>query len=227
MKQVFLILMIAVWSIFAFAYTPVKYVRRVFDADTAMLLSVNSMYGKIGIQQWDRDSIVVEATFGCNEAESWEIGVLEDDVDLTTESWPGIVKVSTQFSREMEDAENIEVRMQLYLPEYIRTEIMNRYGEIHIPSYNAREDVVLSAVYGDIRIDSICSAPDAEVRLNVSYGKLDIKNCANANIRSAYSSVGVAKSRYLHIKAEKSRINIEAADTVISEGQFNVYKIKD
>ena len=50
--------------------------------------------------------------------------------------------------------------------------------------------------------------------------------CSKALIRSSYSSVDIDKASFLQIKAEKSQIEVQAADTLISEGKYNVYRVK-
>ncbi len=103
---------------------------------------------------------------------------------------------------------------------------MNRFGNIHLSEYHAELPLSLTVVYGNIQADSVSSQPDAELFFNVSYGKLEIRNCEKANVRSAYSSVGVKSARFLQIKAEKSYISLWNTDTIIGQGEFNNYDIR-
>ena len=119
----------------------------------------------------------------------------------------------------------MKAEINVWVPQRITLELLNRFGNVRLPEYHAQLPLSLTAVYGNIQADSVSSLPDAELFFNVSYGKLEIRNCEKANVRSAYSSVGVKSARYLQIKAEKSYIALWNIDTIISQGEFNKYDI--
>lgn len=203
-----------------------KYVREVFPVDKETVFYMGSQFGKITLLQWRKDSIVVEATFRVKQAEEWEKEGLSEQLGLYSEKWPGTVKVETKIDREFDREGELEVEMTVYVPEYIVMDLVNRHGTIRVPYFDSGQSVSLTAIYGDINVETMRTAPGKEIRLNVSYGKLNIEQCDKARIKSAYSSVGVGKARYLDIRAEKSKISVQATDSLVSEGSYNVYDVK-
>lgn len=210
-----------------FAMEPVKYVRKIFQVDPVSEFYLNCKYGHIELQQWDGDSIVVEATFSVMNKEMWEVEGLKEKMDFKCESWKGMVRMETSIDSVEERTNEIVVDMVVKVPEFVTLNIVNRYGYIHLPSFYAYRNTILSMIYGDIVVDHIGSSDDVTVRLNVSYGKLTVADCYSANIKSAYSSVGVKKARFLDIRAEKSRIYIGDVDSLVSRGKYNIYEVEN
>lgn len=205
----------------------VKYVRKIFPVTEGTDFYLESKFGHITLHQWEKDSILLEATFRVEQAEDWEKESMAEQLDFKFESWTGTLKIHTDIEKEFEQAGNLKIEMSLWVPEEIVMDLVNRYGCLYVPDYRVRRHLSLTAVYGDIRIDTLCSESDKEVYLNVSYGKLEVGKCSRVSVKSSYSSVGVGKARFLDIKAEKSQIVVEAADTLKSTGNYNLYQIKD
>lgn len=204
----------------------VKYVRKQFPVTSGTNLYLQSEFSRVVLRQWEKDSVLLEASFRVEEAEEWEKETLAEQMDLMSESWPGTLKFRTVFNEDFTCADRLVVEMALWVPEALIMDLVGRYGSFYLPQYTAREHLSLTAVYGDIRIDSLVSEGTTEVYLNVSYGRLDIRDCSRARIKSSYSSVGARKAGFLQIKAEKSSIEVEAADTLFGEGSYNRYRIR-
>lgn len=204
----------------------VKYVRQLFPVGEGTHCLMDCKFGRIHLQQWGKDSLLVEASFRVEQAEEWEKESLAEQLGIEVKAWPGVWKMYTQIGEGFEHEGDLAIEMKIFVPRKIVLDVVNRYGDIRVPVYQAVLPLSLTAVYGNIRIDSIASLPGSPVRLNVSYGELDVRNCEKADIRSTYSVVGVKTARYLQIKAEKSAVSLQAADTVLSEGSYNRYEVK-
>lgn len=204
----------------------VKYVQKIFPLHEKTDCLIDSRFGQIVIRQWAFDSVRVEASFRIRGVESWEKESLAGLVGLKGEEWPGTLKISTVTDTAFERQGDLVVEMKIWVPEMLVLDVVNRYGSIYLPYYKASAHLSLSSVYGDIQVDTLEAPSGQEVYLNVAYGKLNVRSCQRAIIRSVYSSLGVEKSRYLQIKAEKSFISLQQTDSLISEGKYNQYKIK-
>ncbi|HBO26337.1 MAG TPA: hypothetical protein DD657_06020 [Culturomica sp.] len=220
----FLIFFGTLCSVYADGY--VKYVRKLLPVAEGTDFYMESIYGHITLHQWEKDSVLVEASFQVERAEDWEKEELAGQLDLLVETWPGTINIRTQVAEEFEQAGSLLVETVLWVPKGMVMDLVGRYSFIYVPAFVVCEHTSLTAIYGDIRIDSLQSVNDREIYLNVSYGKLLVDCCSKALIRSSYSSVDIDKASFLQIKAEKSQIEVQAADTLISEGKYNVYRVK-
>ncbi len=203
----------------------VKYVRQMYGVEVGTDCLMDFKFGQVVLRQWEKDSILVEASFRVDNVEEWEKEDLAGYIGFRLDAWPGVWKlyleIASGFSREAD----LKAEINVWVPRRITLDILNRFGNIHLPEYHAQLPLSLTAVYGNIQADSVSSLPESELFFNVSYGKLEIRRCEKANVRSAYSSVGVKSARFLQIKAEKSYITLWNTDTLISRGEFNNYDI--
>ncbi|WP_251619794.1 hypothetical protein [Odoribacter lunatus] len=203
----------------------VKYVRQMYPVKPQTNCLVDLKFAQVILKQWERDSILLEASFRIKEVEEWEKETLAEQLNFCLRSWADIWKLHLELAPEFNRGGDLVAEIKIWVPRDITLDIINRYGTINLPDYDARLPLSLTTVYGNINVDTVRSLPQTEIRLNVSYGKLEIKNCEKATIRSAYSSVGVKTARYLQIKAEKSTLRLQNTDTIISQGEYNHYDI--
>ena len=220
----FLIVAGCVFPAFGDGY--VKYIRKILPVESGTDFFMDSKFGEIILRQWEKDSLLIEASFRVLHTEDWEKEELSRQLDMKFETWPGTVKVKTEISDEFDREGDLKVETTVYMPEQMVLDLVNRHGNIHIPVYRVQKYLGLTAIYGNIDVDTLISADTAKVYLNVTYGKLQIKECVKAVIRASSSALGVKKGRFLQIKAEKSRIFLESVDSVLSEGKYNLYELK-
>lgn len=204
----------------------IKYVRKQFPVSSETNFYLQSEFSRVVLRQWEKDSVLLEASFRVEGVEEWEKEELAEQVGVMSESWPGTLKIRTALDTNFTCTDRLVVELAVWVPGALIMDLVGRYTSFYLPEYTARKHISLTAVYGDIRIDSLASEESVGVFLNVSYGKLDIRDCSRARIHSSYSSVETRKAGFLQIKAEKSVIEVEAADTLFSEGKYNRYRIR-
>lgn len=204
----------------------VKYVRHQYAAEAETNFLMDFKFSQVILRQWEKDSILIEASFRVKQAEEWEKEGLAEQLAFRLDTWPGVWKLYLEIASEFNREGDLVAEVHVWVPRKITLDLINRYGNVYLPEYDALLPLSLTAIYGNIGVDTIRSLPEAEVRLNVSYGKLEVKNCEKANIRSAYSSVGIKSARLLQIKAAKSYLILQNTDTVISEGEYNNYDVR-
>lgn len=204
----------------------VKYVRQMYGVEAETNCLMDFRFGQVVLRQWEKDSILLEASFRVTNAEEWEKEELARHLGFRLDSWPGVWKLYLEIAAGFNREADLKAEINVWVPQRITLDLMNRFGNIYLPEYHAQLPLSLTAVYGNIRTDSIASLPETELFFNVSYGKLEIRRCGKANVRSAYSSVGVKSARYLQIKAEKSYIALSNTDTIVSQGEYNNYDIR-
>lgn len=204
----------------------VKYMRQVYGVEAGTDCLMDFKFGQIVLRQWEKDSILVEASFRVKGVEDWEKEALAEYLDFRLASWSGVWKLYLEVASGFGREGDLVAEMQVWVPRKITLDLVNRFGNIRLPDYDAQLPLSLTAVYGNIEVDTVRSLPEVEVCFNVSYGKLEVRNCEKANVRSAYSSVGVKLARFLQIKAEKSYLVLRNTDTIVSQGEYNNYDIR-
>ena len=90
----FLIFFGTLCSVYADGY--VKYVRKLLPVAEGTDFYMESIYGHITLHQWEKDSVLVEASFQVERAEDWEKEELAGQLDLLVETWPGTINIRTQ-----------------------------------------------------------------------------------------------------------------------------------
>lgn len=225
-KYIVWLLLILAGSSYIQAGDYVKYVRQIYAVNAETNCLMDFKFSRVVLKQWEEDSILVEASFRVKGVEEWEKEGLAEQLAFRLQSWPGVWKLYLEIAPEFNREGDLIAEISVWVPEKVTLDLINRYGNIYLPDYYAKLPTSFTTIYGNIEADTIQSLPDAEVRLNVSYGKLEVKKCEKANVRSSYSSVGMKSARFLQIKAEKSYLILQDADTVISEGKYNRYEVK-
>lgn len=203
----------------------VKYVRRMYGVEAGTACLMDFRFGQVVLRQWERDSILLESSFQVKHVEEWEKEGLAERLEFRLDAWRGVWKLYLEVAPDFGREGDLVAEIKVWVPRNLVLDVVNRYGNISLPNYDARLPLSLTTIYGDINVDTVRSSPDAEVRLNVSFGKLEIKNCEKATIRSSYSSVGIKSARYVQIKAEKSTLLLSNTDTILSDGEYNRYRI--
>lgn len=201
------------------AETRVKNITRSFPAGETTKLFVDVRFGMIDLCQWNKDSIRLEAVVELEQYDTVKAGPLLEGINLAFEHWDEVVRVTTLFGQELDTG--IKIRMRFFVPENIRVDIANKYGDIDVPEYNAYQNIRLSAVYGNMNIGYIRTSADSEVSLNIAYGKMKVEGCQNAHVSVAYGDADILRATDLKVRMENSDITIVEVDSLDFEGSYN------
>lgn len=186
-----------------------------FEADDKKQLEIINSFGDIEIRAGEGEhiEIIAEVDISHNDEEYAE--KLSKNI-IQTEDIGGSIKVVTNLDSqyEKEKAGNIRVNYSVYMPEHIKVNVENKFGNITVS--DIKNDVEIYNQHGNIKVTDITG----KTKANNSFGQINISNisgdvsieCAHGNIEveNVSSSIDIVNSfGWIKVFRIKGEVNID------------------
>lgn len=217
------------------SYEENKTIHKAFKISSKLELNLESKYGDIFIDTWDKDSVSfdIAITVLSNDSESGKellegINVVFDktgDFISAYTEWnqysskvkKTAIDVATIFGRERK----IIINYTIKLPKNSELEIENSFGNITLNDFEG--DIDLDVSHGDIRLRKVKDISN----LKISYGKLRIKECHKADIESRSSDISIDRAGKMKIESSGSDIEIDKVDDLRITSKHDKIEIEE
>ncbi len=111
------------------------------------------------------------------------------------------------------------------MPEYVKINLSNRFGDIFIDNLKASANITLS--YGNLKGENFLFSEFAENTIQLSYAKAIITNCSRTKIKMEYSKINITKSSDLFVNSKNSKLDISENNTIIITSKYDAVNIKN
>ena len=228
-----------------------KTVGKTYAITDAGELYIESKYGNIIINGWDKDSISIKANVKANHKKrenakelldriNPQIKIAGDFISITSEiSDKNTGFISRYFNKVNPfepDESNIQIDYTIYLPANAEIEVNNTFGDIIIADWHGELKVNLH--HGDLWINDPITKADIEMKFgklraqSIDYANMDIKNgeadlkeSKNLRVKSSGSTFKIEKVADLEIYSSKDRVIIEEVAGISGDLNFSNVKL--
>ncbi len=195
-----------------------KRVTHDYPLTNAGELQLDSKYGDIKINGWDKNSISITVDITVTHKKLDNAQSLLERISPEFKSMADFVGIRTQIKDKNEgffakylskanpydfDRSNVQINYTIYLPANAELDITNKFGDVILDAWSGK--LKLEVQHGDIWINKNLNNVDVDLK----YGKLKTKNINYGNIRLKNSGLVLTKSKDLRLNSSGSNINIE------------------
>lgn len=218
MKKIFVIsiLILASLSIFAEKH---KKIEKSFSSENMKEVMVENSYGKIEIEQWDKNEIEIKVDIKADARNEQKVIDLLDKIHISFVQKSDYISVVTGFSENFSiknftnkifSGGTLSIDYIIYMPKNMALKLTNERGDVIINDFVGQLGVDLK--YGDLKIEKALSASN----LSVTFGKVEIEELGDSKCIFTNSKlVKINKANLLNIDSRHSFINIESAKEIV------------
>jgi len=229
-----------------------EFVKR-FQIQKDTRIDLTNKYGKIELNTWKKDSVVIQFHMEINEKKPDKLTkTLENmDFDITNSQYYLIVKTQVDKNRSQIENElvkfketmlqtsgNIRIDLVVWLPDDHELRLENKFGDIIMGDYLGETQIILSN--GKLKAGNLSktsslnlSFSDANIgnltnsRITSNYSDIQIKNSVALRFDSKSSNIEVLKTEDLKIDSRRDKFRIRIADQIDASGNFTQFRISE
>jgi hypothetical protein len=195
---------------------------KTYPARPGVNLTVNNKYGSVIVSIWDRDSVKIEVTRKIYEKSRDRLNTLRENIDIEYRVVSNSISVETVFGsrhsslvRDLREMANLSVSdshsridYRIFLPSHLNLTIINKYGNVVLPSLNGKVNVDLSN--GDFQARDL----NGDVNLTLSFGKAILGQLKKGNVSLNFVNFAGEKMGQMHLEGRSSEIKIQSVDVL-------------
>lgn len=211
-----------------------EFVRR-FKIQPETRIDITNKYGKIELNTWKKDSVVINFKMEINEKKPIKLEkTLENlDFDISNSQHYLIVKTTVDKNRSQIESEflkfketilqtngSIRIDLEVWLPADHELRLENKFGDIIMGDYQGETQISLSN--GKLK----CGDLPAKSSINLSFADATINNLPNSRIISNYSDIQLRNSGTLRLETKSSTIEILNSTDLSIDSRRDKYRIR-
>ena len=229
-----------------------EFVKR-FAVKPETRIDITNKYGRIELNTWDKDSVVIRFRMEINEKKPIKLEKTMGNLDFDISNSPYYLVVKTQVDKKKSQLENefqkfketilqtngsIRIDLTVYLPDNHELRLENKFGDIVMGDYKGETQISLSngkLKTGELAKRSVLnlSFTDAVInnlpssRIQCNYCDIQVKNSGSLRLESKSSTIEIMNSEDLSIDSRRDKLRIRQADKIEAEGSFTQFRISE
>lgn len=232
-------------------FTETKELTKQFAVSPETKIEISNKYGKIEINTWEQDSVVIDIKIRVEEK---NLSKLEDairgiDFDITDSQHYLIVRtdveknkslLSKEFTRFVESVlksdGNIQVDFTVWMPATNELKVENKFGDVYIDDYLGKVDINLSN--GNLKahdfegeLNLVLSFADATINtinkgyLDCNFSELHVEDAESIRINSKSTEFEFQKVTDLNAESRRDKFRIQEIDAMDATCSFTTIRI--
>ena len=216
-------------------------------------IDITNKYGRIELNTWDKDSVVIQFRMEISEKKSTKLSKTLDNLDFDISNSQHFLVVKTQVDKNKTQLEtelqkfketmlqtngSIRIDLVVWLPDNHELRLENKFGDIVMGNYSGETQIVLSngkLKTGDLGKNASLnlSFADATIdnlpiaRIVSNYSDIQIKNAETLRFESKSSTIEVMNSETLNIDSRRDKFRIRLVNNVDATGNFSQFWISE
>lgn len=191
-------------SALATTFQEEKVIEKSFVVDASHQFRIDNRYGKVQLNNWDRNQIRVVVTVRTEESSRQRAKDALDRVEIVYTNQHQVISFETKIEPK-EDSwwssltntgkSSLSIDYEVYLPKFTPITIKNSYGATIIPDRDGKVD--LTVRYGSLNAKTLASNSN---RLQVSYSKATIQGLDEGSIDIKYGNLALGAANVLDLE---------------------------
>lgn len=233
-------------------FTETKQIHKSFAVLPETQIDISHKYGKIDINTWDKDSVIIDIDIRVEEK---KLSKLEEslrgiDFNITNNEHyltfhtevekKGMLSQEFQKFKEsvLSSESNIEIDLAIWLPKTNELRVENKFGDIYIDDFDGEINISLSngnlkAHNFSNKLDLKLSFADATVnkieegRLNCNFSDVYIKHANSVKINSKSTEFEFQNIVDLNAISRRDKFRIRKVEIIDAESSFSHFRIDE
>ncbi|MBI9059025.1 hypothetical protein L3049_17420 [Labilibaculum sp. DW002] len=201
-----------------------KEIKEVFTASQGTEFSIVNKYGDIDIKNWDADSVSIVATITIETTSEEKAKSLFNNIDIKLNKVGNNISALTEMSHKFKTGKKFSIDYEIFMPEYVKLDVSNKFGNIYIKALRAKANINLS--YGNLQGESFLYPEEKPVStINLSYAKATVNECNRTKLTLKYSKMNIGTSKALVVVSRYSKLHLDNNETVIADSKYDAFNI--
>ncbi len=211
-----------------------EFVKR-FKIQPETRIDLTNKYGKIELNTWKKDSVVIRFKMEINEKKPIKPEQKLDNLnfDISNSQHYLIVKTQVDKNRSQIESEllkfketilqtggSIKIDLDVWLPDDHELRLENKFGDIIMDDYHGETQIILSN--GKLRSGELTK----HAQLNLSFADATLENLPTARITSNYSDIELRNSGAVQFESKSSTIEILNSDELNIDSRRDKFRIR-
>lgn len=229
-----------------------EFVKR-FAIKPETRIDITNKYGRIELNTWDKDSVVIKFRMEINEKKPIKLEKTMGNLDFDISNSQYYLVVKTQVDKNKSQLENefqkfketilqtngsIRIDLTVFLPDNHELRLENKFGDIIMGDYKGETQISVSngkLKTGDLTKRSTLNLNFADAvfnnlpnsRITSNYSDIQVKNSGILRLESKSSTVEIMNSEDLSIDSRRDKLRIRLADKIDGAGSFTQFRISE
>jgi hypothetical protein len=201
-----------------------KEIIEVFSATKGTELKISNKYGDVDIHNWDKDSVSVKVVITIETTSEEKAKLLFTNIDINMDKIGDIIKAETRMSTKFKTGKKFSIDYKIFMPEYIKLDVVNKFGNIFIQSTKEKANINLS--YGNLKAEKLLYPEEKPVStINLAYAKASIEECNRTKLTLKYSKMNIGTSKALIVVSRYSKLHLDNNETVFADSKYDAFNI--
>ena len=211
-----------------------EFVKR-FKIQPDTRIDITNKYGKIELNTWKKDSVVIQFRMEINEKKPDKLTKTLDNLDFDISNSPYYLIVKTQVDKNRSQIESelvkfketmlqsngsIRIDLVVWLPDDHELRLENKFGDIIMDDYQGETQIILSN--GNLKVGTLPKLAN----LNLSFADANINNLTNARITSNYSDIQIKNSAVLRFDSKSSNIEVQNSEDLKIDSRRDKFRLR-
>jgi hypothetical protein len=216
-------------------FTETREFTKRFKIQPETRIDITNKYGKVELNTWDKDSVVIQFKMEINEKKPIKLEKTLDnlDFDISNSQQYLIIKTLVDKNRSQIESEflkfketilqtngSIRIDLMVWLPGDHELRVENKFGDIVMGDYRGETQLILSN--GKLK----CGDLPVKSSLNLNFADATINNLPNARIISNYSDIQIRNSGVLRLETKSSTLEILNSTDLSIDSRRDKYRIR-
>lgn len=234
-------------------FTETKEIHKEFKVSSQTRIELSNKYGKMEINTWDKDSVVIHIKIKVEENKLSKLEKAIDAIDFDFSQTPhfliaktvvgqnksGLSKEILKFKETILQSDgNMQIDYTVWLPEANELKIENKFGDIFIDDYSGDIDLHLSN--GNLKshdftgiLELALNFADATINsintavLNCNFSEIYIKRAEELRIKSKSTKFEILEIKKLNADSRRDNFRIKFADRIYASGSFSNFRLNE
>ena len=189
-------------------------------------LSVNNKYGKVHINTWDKNEIVVDAEIIAHASTEANAQKLLQGIDVQQSSKDKTLLMNTVITKANSNRDNsykgMEINYVISMPKQIALQVVNKFGDVYLADFKGNTDINVS--YGSAKFGQLLGA---ENQLKVSFGSATAEYIKQGNLDFSYSTLNLESGDKLDFKTDFSTLNVEKVQSFGLNSRYDNIEVEN
>jgi hypothetical protein len=195
---------------------------KTYKAKPGINVEINNKYGSVIVSTWNRDSVKIEVTRKIYEKSRDRLNTMRDNIDVDYKVLANSISVETIFGskhstlvRDIREIANLSasdsrsrIDYKIFLPANANIKIVNKYGNIVLPSMNGKVEIDLSN--GDFQTRD----QNGDVNLTLAFGKALLGNLKKGVVSLNFVDFSGQDMEKVSLEGRSSEIRINSVENL-------------
>ncbi len=216
-------------------FTETKEVSRRFRVQPETRIEISNKYGKIILNPWDKDSVVVKINLRVENKKLSKLEKQLEEINFDFTNTSNFLIIRTRFTESASPLErelmrvretllqsdgSTEINYEVWLPRKNNLRVENKFGDILIGKYAGETDITLSN--GKMKASELTG----RTRLNLNFADVSADQITNAQVTSNYSELYLKTAQKMRISSKSSTFEIIEIDDLETNSRRDKFRIR-